>query len=227
MLLRSQAIAEALGTFAIAFAGCGSVMVAERFPQGGLSSVETAVVFGLAVATMIFALGRVSGAHFNPAVTLAFAVARLFPARRVLSYWAAQIAGAVAAIALLSGLLPDGLSYGATVPGVPELQAFAWEVVLTFLLMLVVIAVATDSRAEGIMAGTAIGAVVALCAMLAGPVTGASMNPARSLAPALFEGRLNVVWIYFMGPMIGAVLAALVYQAIRCEPADKDAKGCC
>jgi MIP family channel proteins len=222
----SKAVAEAIGTFALVFAGCGAVMVAERFP-GSVPFAAISIVFGLVVAAMIYAVGHISGAHFNPAVTAAFAVARHFPARQVLIYWLAQIVGAILAIALLAALLPGGSGFGATIPAIVPPKAVLWEAVLTFFLMFVIIAVATDTRAEGTMAGAAIGATVMLCAFFGGPVTGASMNPVRSLAPALFQGRLDVFWIYVVGPMVGAISAALIYEAIRCEPTNKDSKGCC
>jgi len=222
----SKAIAEAIGTFALVFVGCGAVMVSERFP-GSLSGSAIPLVFGLIVAAMIYAVGHISGAHFNPAVTLAFAVARHFPKREVLAYWLAQFVGALAAISFLYALLPPGNTYGATVPAVSIFQALGWETVLSFFLMLVIVAVATDTRAVGVMAGAAIGATVMLCALVGGPVTGASMNPARTLAPAFFQGRFDVLWIYLVGPSVGTTLAAILYEWIRCEPEKKNAKGCC
>lgn len=225
--LPGKVLAEFIGTFGLVFMGCGSIMVSERFP-GSIPEFAIPVVFGLVVAAMVYAVGHISGAHFNPAVTLAFAVARHFPAKEVLVYWAAQFIGAFAAMGTLTLLLPPGELFGATVPSVAPLQAVAWEVVLTFFLMFVIIAVATDTRAVGVMAGAAIGAVVIMGAAVGGPVTGASMNPARSLAPAVFQGRLDVMWIYIVGPLMGAVLAALFYEWIRCEGSDrKSAKGCC
>ena len=222
-----KAVAEAIGTFTLVFAGCGSLMVLERFP-GSIPPVAVPVIFGLAVAMMVYAVGHISGAHFNPAVTAAFAVARHFPAKQVLSYWLAQIGGALAAMELLFILLPPGHSFGATVPLIHPAKAVVWEAVLTFFLMFVIVAVATDTRAVGIMAGVAIGAAVMVGAFVGGAATGASMNPARSLAPALFEKRLDVFWIYLAGPMIGAILAAVFYEWIRCEPKKEDnAKGCC
>ncbi len=199
------------------FSGCGSVMVAERFP-GTISHAGISVVFGLAVAVMIYAVGHISGAHFNPAVTLAFAAARHFPFEEVLVYWFSQFTGALLAIGVLRFILPMGQSYGATIPAVPWGQALCWEIILTFFLMFVIVAVATDTRAVGTMAGAAIGGTVMLAAWVGGPVTGASMNPARSLAPALFEGQLEVMWIYVLGPCLGAVAAALLYEAIRLTP---------
>ena len=223
-ILLKKSLAEAVGTFALVFAGCGSIMVAERFP-GTLSHSAISVIFGLAVAVMIYAVGHISGAHFNPAVTLAFAAARHFPFEQVLAYWISQLVGAIVAMTTLIMILPPGKSYGATVPAVPFWQALSWEMILTFFLMFVIVAVATDTKAEGTMAGAAIGATVMLAAWVGGPVTGASMNPARSLAPAIFEGRLDVMWIYLVGPCIGAVLAALFYEAIRMAPTNGKNKG--
>lgn len=201
-------------------------MISERF-SGSVAPGQIPIVFGLIVTAMIYAVGHISGAHFNPAVTLGFAVARHFPWKEVLIYWLAQFLGAITAIVLLHSILPQGFSYGATVPNVLPLAAVTWEAVLTFLLMFVIIAVATDTRAVAVMAGFAIGATVALDAMVGGPVTGASMNPARSFAPALFQGTLSSVWIYFIGPVIGAVAASLIYEWIRCDMDKKNAKGCC
>jgi MIP family channel proteins len=215
--LFKKSLAEFIGTFTLVFAGCGSIMVAERFP-GTISSSAIPVIFGLAVAVMIYAVGHISGAHFNPAVTLAFAAARHFPFEGVLAYWAAQFAGAFTAMGVLIALLPAGQIFGATLPRVAFWPALSWEIILTFFLMFVIVAVATDTRAVGTMAGAAIGGTVMLAAWVGGPVTGASMNPARSLAPAFFAGRLDVMGIYILGPCLGAVLAALLYEAIRLNP---------
>ncbi|HEX5036655.1 MAG TPA: aquaporin [bacterium] len=214
--LFKRSVAEAVGVFALVFAGCGAVMVSERFP-GQVPASAVPVVFGLVVAAMIYAVGHISGAHFNPAVTLGFAIGRHFPPREVFAYWFAQCAGGFAAVFLLKALLPPGRAFGATVPAVAPLQAVAWEAVLTFFLMFVIIAVATDTRAEGTMAGAAIGATVLLAAFVGGPVTGASLNPARSLAPAVAQGRLDVFWIYVVGPFLGAALAAVLYGCLREE----------
>ena len=234
--LFSKAFAEALGTFAITLFGCGAIGISQRFP-GAISSGTVPLAFGLVVAIMIYAVGHISGAHFNPAVTLAFAVARHFPRGQLLIYWASQFLGALGGIAFLSATLPGGTSLGATIPTVAIFPALLWEIVLTFFLMFVIISVATDTRAVGVMAGAAIGGTVALAAIVGGPLTGASMNPARSLAPAIFEGHFSELWLYFLGPAVGAVAAAVVYNFIRCEtetPSSsdvaairKDAKGCC
>ncbi|QQR81271.1 MAG: MIP family channel protein [Deltaproteobacteria bacterium] len=214
--LFQKSVAEAIGTFALVFTGCGGIMIMERFP-GTIPQGAIPVIFGLAVAAMIYAVGHISGAHFNPAVTLAFAIARHFPKRDVLFYWIAQFLGAFAAIFLLFLILPEGRIFGATIPYVTLWKALIWEMVLTFFLMFVIIAVATDTRAEGTMAGAAIGATVMLAAFVGGPVTGASMNPARSLAPAIAEGHYENLWIYMIGPMVGAIMAAVLYSWLREE----------
>lgn len=207
--------AEFLGTFALVFLGCGGVMVAERLP-GSIAPGVVPAVFGLTVMFLIYALGHVSGAHFNPAVTLAFSVARHFPKRWIAPYVAAQVAGAFAASLLLCAILPKGSGFAATVPnGVTEMQAVVWEFLLTFILMLVVMGTATDTRSVGAMAGTAIGATVAVDAFIGGPVTGCSLNPARSLPSALLQGRMDVMWIYVVGPCLGALAAALLYEWMR------------
>jgi MIP family channel proteins len=177
-------VAEAIGTFALVFAGCGAIAI------GVLDPVGVAAAFGLAIMTMIYAFGHVSGAHFNPAVTAAFAIGRHFPMTRVAPYWAAQVAGATAAAALLRLSLGDG-PLGVTRPSGGVAQSVVWEVVLTFFLAIVIVAVATDTRAVGNAAAIAIGGTVALGALVGGPISGASMNPARSLGPALVTGDLS------------------------------------
>lgn len=219
-----KCLAEFIGTYALVFFGCGSIMAAERL---GLPAFAIPLVFGAVVAVMIYTVGHISGAHFNPAVTLAFTITRHFPLRQVIPYWLAQLLGGIIAMAALAYMMPAGQSYGATVPLIGVGMAFAWETMLSFFLMLVIIAVATDTRAEGMMAGIAIGAIVALCAYLGGPLTGASMNPARSLAPALFQGGVDNLWIYLTAPFLGATLGALAYQRMRCETPANDADGCC
>jgi len=185
---------------------------------GGLGELGIALAFGLAITTMIYALGHISGAHFNPAVSLGFALGRHFPWSRLAAYWAAQVAGALAAALLLRASLGDVANVGATQPSGSDGQAFLWELVLTFFLTLVVMAVATDTRAVGEAAAIAVGGTVALCALVGGPVSGASMNPARSLGPALVSGDLDSFWIYLLAPLVGASLGALTYQFLRGEP---------
>ena len=209
-------LAEAIGTFALVFAGCGAIMVDAK--TGQLGHVGVAISFGLVIMVMIYALGHVSGAHLNPAVTLSFAFSRHFPRSRILPYWAAQLAGALIAAAILRGSLGDLARVGATYPSGTDRQAFLWEAVLTFFLMLVIMAVATDTRAVGEAAAIAIGATVGLDAMFGGPITGASMNPARSLGPGLVAGDLHSIWIYLTAPLLGAALGALAYQFLRAGP---------
>ncbi len=223
-----KAMAECLGVFALVFFGCGGSMLLERYPQAG-SPLLIPVIFGTTVMVMVYTLGHISGAHFNPAVTLAFAAARHFPKKEVLAYWTAQFSGGFLATALLSILMPRTSNFGAAVPQISWPAVFVWECLLTFFLMLVIMAVATDTRAVGTMAGIAIGAIVMLGAYLGGPFSGASMNPARALAPALFQHEIRFLWVYFAGPAAGAVAGALFYEWIRCEPknADHAAKGCC
>lgn len=224
--LYQKCLGEFIGTYALVFFGCGSIMAAERFASAA-PAVGIPLMFGGVVAVMIYTVGHISGAHFNPAVTLAFAVTRHFPIRQVVPYWLAQTLGALVAVGTLAVLMPAGHAYGATIPSGSVGVTFAWEVILSAFLMLVIIAVATDTRAEGVMAGIAIGTIVALCAFLGGPISGASMNPARSLAPALFQGTMGTVWIYLVAPCVGTVLGAVFYQCIRCDEKASDAKGCC
>jgi len=207
--------AEAIGTFALVFAGAGAVMVDAK--TGALGHVGVAISFGLVIMVMIYALGHISGAHFNPAVSLAFAVSRHFPWTRLAGYWVAQVAGALLAAAILRGSLGNIAHVGATLPSGSEGQSFLWEVVLSFFLMLVIMAVATDTRAVGEAAAIAIGGTVGLDAMFGGPISGASMNPARSLGPALVSGDLHTLWIYLTAPFLGAALGALAYQFVRGE----------
>ncbi len=219
--------AEFVGTFALVFAGCGAV-VADAVTSGGVTPVGVSLTFGLVVCVMIYATGHISGAHFNPAVSVAFAAAGRFPWKEVPAYAAVQCAAAAVAIGLLRFLTGDLGTLGATVPTVALPQGLAFEAVLTFFLMFVISAVATDHRAVGNMAGVAIGGTVTLCALFGGPFTGASMNPARTLGPALFTGTLDVFWLYVLGPVVGAVAASLTYKAIRCDVAEaSDAAGCC
>jgi MIP family channel proteins len=161
---------------------------------------------------MIYTLGHISGAHFNPAVTLAFAIGRHMQTHEVKVFWFAQFLGASMASLVLWLILPAGKTFGAVHPMVPIAAALVWEIILSFFLMLVIVSVATDTRAVGAMAGSAIGAIVAICAYVGGPVTGAAMNPARAVGPVLFHGNFESLWIYFVGPGIGAVSAALVYK---------------
>jgi MIP family channel proteins len=213
-LVRSLA-AEAIGTFALLFAGCGAIMVDAT--GGQLGHLGIALTFGLVIMVGVYAVGHISGAHFNPAVTFAFALGRHFPWRRAGGYWGAQLAGAFAAALLLRASLGDVAEVGTTQPSGSQGQAFLWELILTFFLMFVIMAVATDTRAIGEAAAIAIGGTIALDALFGGPVTGASMNPARSIAPAVVSGNLHALWLYVAAPVLGASLGALAYQLVRGE----------
>ena len=215
MLLIRALVAELVGTFALVFAGAGAIVVDAQ--THALGHVGVAISFGLVIMVMIYAVGHVSGAHFNPAVSFAFALARHFPWPRVAAYWAAQIAGALLAASLLRAAIGDDAHLGATLPRGSQGQSFVWEVVLSFFLMFVITAVATDTRAVGEAAAIAIGGTVGLDAMFGGPISGASMNPARSLGPALVSGDLHALWLYIVAPLVGAALGALTYQFVRGE----------
>jgi MIP family channel proteins len=182
-VLTRSLVAEVIGTFALVFAGCGAIMVDAKTRQ--LGHIGVAISFGLVIMFGIYAVGHISGAHFNPSVTLAFALTRHFPWSRAVAYWAAQLVGAFVAIGLLRASLGDYADLGATLPSGSQGQAFLWELVMTFFLLFVIMAVATDTRAAGEAAAIAIGGTIALDAMFGGPITGASMNPARSIAPAV------------------------------------------
>jgi MIP family channel proteins len=208
-------VAEAIGTFALVFAGCGAIMVDQKTRQ--LGHIGVAISFGLVILFGIYAIGHISGAHFNPSVTFAFALSRHFPWSRAVGYWGAQVTGALAAAALLRASLGNRADVGATLPSGSQGQAFLWEGLLTFFLMFVIMAVATDTRAVGEAAAIAIGGTVGLDAMFGGPITGASMNPARSIGPALVSGNLHALWLYVVAPIVGASLAALAYQFVRGE----------
>jgi MIP family channel proteins len=213
--LRRRAAAEGLAAFGLVFAGCGAI-VADTQRHSALGAVGIALTFGLVIMVMVYATGHLSGAHINPAVTTAFTLTRHFPARDAAAYVAAQCAGAVIAALLLLAVWPsEPASLGATLPTVGAGSALAYEAVLTAILMFVIMAVATDTRAVGAAAAIAIGGAVGLDALFGGPVTGASMNPARSLGPALASGQWQDFWIYVLGPLAGAILGALAYQAVR------------
>jgi MIP family channel proteins len=208
-------VAEAIGTFALVFAGAGAVMVDAK--THALGHVGVAITFGLVIMAMIYAVGHVSGAHFNAAVTFAFALTRHFPWRRALGYWIAQLVGAVTAAALLRGSLGNVAHAGATLPSGSQGQSFLLELVMSAFLMFVILAVATDTRAVGEAAAIAIGGTIGLDAMFGGPISGASMNPMRSLGPALVSGDLHALWLYIVAPVAGASVGGLAYQFVRGE----------
>lgn len=214
--------AEVVGTFCLVFAGTGAIVI-NSASSGAITHVGIALTFGLVVMAMIYAVGDVSGAHLNPAVNIGFAVARRFEARNILPYILSQMLGALAASGLLRLLFPAHPTLGATLPAGSAVQSLILEGVLTAILMFVILCVSTGAKEKGITAGIAVGAVIALEAMLAGPICGASMNPARSLAPAIVSGHYEHLWIYLAGPIIGALIAVPTCCAIRsddcCSPA--------
>lgn len=212
-------LSECLGTFCLVFAGTGAIVI-NQATNGVISHAGIALTFGLVVMAMIYTFGDISGAHLNPAVTFGFVVARRMPLRDGGLYIAWQLAGAVAASFLLRVLFPQNTTLGMTVPGGSATQSFALELVLTAILMLVILNVSTGAKEKGITAGIAIGGVIGLEAMFAGPICGASMNPARSFAPALIANNFGLLWIYLVAPVLGALVAVPLCMCVR-------EKGCC
>jgi aquaporin Z len=211
--------AEFFATFILVFAGTGAA-VANDVSDGAVTHVGVGLTFGLVVMALIYGFGDISGAHINPAVTIGFWAARRFEGHMVLPYIVSQLAGAFAASATLKFLFPQHLLLGTTLPAGSWSQSFILEVILTWILMFVILGVSTGAKEKGIMAGAAIGAVIAFEALFAGPISGASMNPARSLAPAIVSGHLQHVWVYVVAPIAGAVLAIFTCRCVQEE-------GCC
>jgi aquaporin Z len=208
---------EFIGTYFLVLCGCGAVVI-NQTANGVITHLGIAITFGLVVMSLIYALGDSSGAHFNPAVSIAFTVAKKFPLRSLLPYIISQIAGAIAAAYTLKLLFPSNEFLGSTRPAGSDMQSFILEILLTFFLMFVVMKVAHGSKEVGLFAGIAIGSVVCLEAMFAGPISGASMNPARSIGPAIASGHLEHLWIYLTAPVIGAVLSIVLYEYLKIEP---------
>ncbi len=217
-LLKPALVAEFIGTFALVFAGTGAIVI-NGVSGGAITHVGVALTFGLIVLAMIYALGEVSGAHLNPAVTVAFGAAERMGWDRVPGYVLAQTTGALAASGLLRLLFPTDDRLGSTLPAGTAAQSFILEVVLSALLMLVILRVSTGAKEKGITAGLVVGAVIALEAMFAGPICGASMNPARSLAPAVVSGRTEHLWVYLLAPVLGMLLAVPLSALLRTPPA--------
>ncbi|CAI8261347.1 MAG: Aquaporin Z 2 [Polaribacter sp. SA4-10] len=215
-------ISEFIGTFSMIFCGTGAMTVNE-ITGGEVTHVGIAITWGLIVMAMIYAFGETSGAHFNPAVTIAFAYAKKFAWKEVPKYIIAQILGAFAASLILWFLFPTSENLGATIPTVDVGRAFVMELLLTFFLMVVIINVSTGSKEIGIIAGIAVGAVVLLEAMFAGPITNASMNPARSIAPAIVSGKMQHLWMYILAPILGAILAVISCKLVKEDNCCNDA----
>ena len=207
-------VAEALGTFALVFCGTGAMVINQQ-TNGAVTHVGISITFGFIVMAMIYTLGNISGAHLNPAVTIAFTVAKRFQLKQVLPYVVAQLAGAILASLALKYLFPTNQTLGATLPTGSEMQSFILEFILTFFLMLVIINIASGSKEQGMFAGLAIGSTVLLEAMFAGPICGASMNPARSIAPALISGHLEHLWLYIVATITGAALSIPVWKFLN------------
>jgi aquaporin Z len=212
-------VAEFIGTFALVFAGTGAIVINEA-SHGAITHVGIALTFGLVVLVMIYSVGDISGAHLNPAVTLGFWFSRRLAVREVVPYVASQCLGALAASGIMRVLFPENRLLGATQPAGSGLQSFVLEFLLTALLMFVILGVSTGAREKGITAGIVVGSVIALEAMFAGPITGASMNPARSLGPAIVSQQLGSLWIYLVAPVLGAAFGVIGCRCVR-------ESGCC
>ena len=221
--MKQKLSAEFWGTFALVFAGTGAIVINEA-SGGAITHVGIALTFGLIIMAMIYTLGDVSGAHFNPAVTVAFAFARCMVWREVAPYIFAQCLGALAGSIVLKVLFPASRTLGATLPAGSDWQSFVLEFLLTALLMFVILNVSTGAKEKGLTAGLVVGAVIGLEAMFAGPICGASMNPARSLAPALVSGHVATLWIYLLAPAAGAVAGVFAFRTVR-EPVREPERG--
>lgn len=221
-MLLKKCFAELIGTFALVFAGCGAI-IANELTGGAVSHVGVALAFGITVMAMIYAVGELSGAHLNPAVSFGFWVSGRLPASQMAAYWGVQCGGAILAALVLRFVFPQSPVLGATLPAaaVTVAAAFLYEIILTFFLAFVILRVATGSKEQGLMAGIAIGGTVAFDALFGGPITGASMNPARSLGPALVSGTFDYLWLYLLAPMIGALVAVGVHKALFVAPYDE------
>lgn len=207
-------LAEVIGTFALIFCGTGAIVINQE-TGGVITHAGIAATFGLIVAAMIYTVGDISGAHLNPAVTIAFWVAKAFPLKEIIPYLLSQGVGAFLASIALKFLFPNNQFLGSTIPAGSEMQSFILELILTFILMFTILNVAKGSKEQGMFAGLAIGSVVLLEAMFAGPICGASMNPIRSLSPAVISGHMEHLWVYLSAPTLGAIIAVLVWNILK------------
>lgn len=211
MLLRKFA-AEIIATYALVFCGTGAIVINTVNGANPIGHLGVCLTFGAVVTVLIYAFGELSGTHINPAVSFGFWLSGRMPANEMVVYWAAQIIGAIGASYTLVALFPGLADYGSTVPAGSDMQSFILEVIISFMLMLIILHIATGSKEQGLMAGLAIGTMVGLEALFAGPISGASMNPARSIGPALASGQMGVMWIYIAGPMLGMALSVPVWK---------------
>jgi aquaporin Z len=209
-----KSIAELIGTYGLVFFGTGAIVVDELY-GGIITHVGVSISFGIVVMAMIYSFGEFSGAHINPAVTIGFWVAGKFPAKAVIPYLSAQIAGGILASATLYLLYPDHPDLGSTLPSGSALQSFVIEFILTFFLMLVILRVSHGSKETGTMAAIAIGGTVLIEALVGGPISGASMNPARSIGPGLVSTHVQSLWLYIAAPIVGAILAVWINQFLN------------
>ena len=216
-------LAEIIGTFGLVFCGTGAIIIDEQ-THGAITHIGVAITFGLIVLAMIYTFGETSGAHFNPAVTIGFAIAKRFDKKQIIPYITSQIIGAFLATLVLKFLFPDNINLGSTLPAGSQMQSFILEFILTFFLMLVILNVSQGSKEIGVLAGIAIGATVGLEAMFAGPICGASMNPARSIAPAIVSGNVQTLWLYIIAPTLGAIVATLTWRLMNHETPENKRK---
>lgn len=219
--ISKENLAEGFGTFALVFFGTGAIVVNEMFP-GSVSSAGTALVFGLVIFLMVYAFGDISGAHLNPAVTFGFWLTKKLKARKMAAYMGSQTIGATAASRVLQWVFPESRALGGTLPSVPVGHALFLEMCLTFVLMFTILKVSHEPKEKMFAAGLVIGSAVALSSLFSGPLTGASMNPARSLGPAFVSGNLQHLWIYFLGPLSGSFLGTAVFQIFKNGREDHD-----
>ncbi|TWT56855.1 Aquaporin Z 2 [Thalassoglobus neptunius] len=222
-MLSRKILAEYIGTFSLVFSGTGAIVI-NQFSDGAVTHVGIALTFGLVVMAMIYAIGDISGCHINPAVTIAFTVDKRFPVEQAIPYIFVQILGAISASLVLKSVFPDDPTLGATLPALSVWSSFVFEFLLTFILMFVILTVSTGAKEKGIMAGAAIGGVVAFEAMFAGPLCGASMNPARSIGPAVVSGQTTDLWVYLVATTLGAVAAVPICRILHAQehPAPED-----
>ncbi|WP_299456304.1 MIP/aquaporin family protein [uncultured Microscilla sp.] len=207
-------VAEIIGTYALVFCGTGAIVI-NQHTQGTVTHAGIAVTFGLVVMALVFAFGKLSGAHINPAVSIAFALTDIFPKKELVPYIISQLIGALLASGSLRLMFPESVGLGETIPAGSDLQSFILEVILTYLLMLVILMVSQNDPSVSQFTAIAVGGVVLFEAWFAGPISGASMNPARSIAPAVASGNLNSLWVYLTAPILGAVLATFSWKYLK------------